>query len=154
MFFSAAIFSCADIAHAQSNIEIVDFNKLQQVFLNKSDTTYYINFFASWCAPCIKELPDFELFAKEQSNQKVKVIYVSLDLVNTYQQSLVPLVNNLKLSQKIYLLNEADPNNWMNKINKEWSGAIPATLIVNQQKKYNKFISNSLSNSTLKKYLP
>ena len=64
MFFSAAIFSCAEIAHAQSNIEIVDFNKLQQVFLNKSDTTYYINFFASWCAPCIKELPDFELFWK------------------------------------------------------------------------------------------
>jgi hypothetical protein len=79
---------------------------------------------------------------------------VSLDFINSYQESLIPLMNKLALTQKVYLLNESDPNKWINEINKNWSGSIPATLIVNHQKKLYKFIPDSISKATLKKYLP
>jgi thiol-disulfide isomerase/thioredoxin len=149
-----AFSSFSYLARGQTVPEILKFKKLAAIIAKTDDTTRVFNFFASWCMPCIKELPEFESLAQEKKHEKVKIIYVSLDFINSYQESLIPLMNKLALTQKVYLLNESDPNKWINEIDKNWSGSIPATLIVNHQKKRYKFIPNSISKATLKKYLP
>jgi thiol-disulfide isomerase/thioredoxin len=144
----------SSLAKGQVAPEILKFKKLEAIIAKTDDTTRVFNFFASWCLPCIKELPELESLAQEKKHEKVKIIYVSLDFINSYQESLIPLMKKLALTQKVYLLNESDPNKWINEIDKNWSGSIPATLIVNHQKKQYKFIPYSISKSTLKKYLP
>src|SRR5690606_6809447 len=51
----------------------------KKYFQKKNDSIYVINFWATWCKPCIKELPAFEKIASEYADKKVKVLLVSLD---------------------------------------------------------------------------
>jgi thiol-disulfide isomerase/thioredoxin len=132
-------------------IEVVKFEKLQSKFKNKSDTTYIVNFFASWCSPCIAELPSIVKFSKENKNTKYKVILVSLDLKKNYLEVLPNLIEKFQISQTIYLLDESDSNSWINKVDKNWSGQIPATFITNGSTKKKKLITDNLNFETIKK---
>lgn len=131
------------------NIQTVKFDALKQCIYNKSDTVYVVNFFASWCKPCIKELPEFVTFANAIKNSKIKLVFVSLDLKND-QGKLLKIVQQNSL-QNVYLLDESNANNWINKIDKHWSGAIPATLIIKKGKN-KKFIVDAISCETLFKF--
>ena len=132
------------------NVQIVKFDALKQCIYNNSDTVYVVNFFASWCKPCLKEMPEFITFDKGIKNSKIKMLYVSLDIKND-QEKLLKIVQQYSL-QNVYLLDESNANNWINKIDKHWSGAIPATLIV-KKGKYKKFIADAISSQTLFKLI-
>jgi|TARA_R100000479_G_scaffold34767_1_gene15137 thiol-disulfide isomerase/thioredoxin len=107
-----------------------DFETFQKKILQKNnDTTYVVNFWATWCKPCVKELPYFERINKEYADKKVKVILASLDFPNKVQSQVVPFIKKNKLHSEIVLLDDADANSWIPKVSEEWSGAIPATVI-------------------------
>ncbi len=127
------VLSFSNNTEAQS-IQIVKFNELKQRVFNHSDTTYVVNFFASWCKPCLEEIPTFMQFIDSTKNTKTKVLFVSVDLKNELDKSLKTVVEKYNLPP-IYLLDETNANNWINNIDKNWSGAIPATLIVKKGKK-------------------
>jgi thiol-disulfide isomerase/thioredoxin len=133
------------------NIEIIKFEKLQSKFKNKSDTTYIVNFFASWCSPCLAELPLILKFSKENKYTKYKVLLVSLDFKKNYLDVLPTLIEKFQISQTIYLLDESDSNNWISKLDKNWSGQIPATFITNGSTKKKKLITDNLNFETIKK---
>jgi thiol-disulfide isomerase/thioredoxin len=113
-------------------IKVVDYEGLKPYLNKQNDTTYIINFWATWCGPCVKELPYFEKITENYKDQKLKVILVSLDFPKSYQKSLVPFVKRKALKSEVILLNDPDSNNWISKIDKNWSGAIPATIIYNK----------------------
>lgn len=127
---------------AQS-IQVVKFNELKQRIFNQTDTTYVVNFFASWCAPCIKEIPAFLQLMNSTQNTKTKVLFVSVDFKTDAEKNLEHIINKLHLPP-IYLLDEPNGNVWINEIDNNWSGGIPATLIIKKNKK-RKFIVNSLT---------
>ena len=105
-------------------------------FLNqKDDTVYVVNFWATWCAPCIKELPSFEEIGKKYKDQKVKVILVSLDFPKKVESNLIPFIERKKLVSEVIHLDDPDANSWIEKIDKNWSGAIPATIIYRNDSK-------------------
>lgn len=128
------------------NIQVLKFDALKQCIYNNSDTVYVVNFFASWCKPCIQEIPEFVTFAKAIKNSKIKLVFVSLDLKND-QEKLLKIVQQYSL-QNVYLLDENNANNWINRIDKHWSGAIPATLII-KKGKHKKLIADAISSQTL-----
>jgi thiol-disulfide isomerase/thioredoxin len=131
---------------AQS-IQIVKFDGLKNIIFNKSDTTYVINFFASWCKPCLEEIPTFIQFIDSTKNTKTKVLFVSVDLKNELNKSLIAVVKKYSLPP-IYLLDEPNSNNWISDIDKNWSGAIPATLIVKKGRKKH-FITSTITYQNL-----
>lgn len=104
------------------------FDAFEKAILKEDDNTYVINFWATWCAPCIKELPYFEQLHKD--NPKVKVILVSLDSRKDLEKKLIPFVAKKQLTAEVILLSDKDYNAWLDKIDDSWSGAIPATLII------------------------
>lgn len=104
--------------------------------LSKNDAkTYVINFWATWCAPCVKELPAFEKLLDTYKDQNVEVLLVSLDFPSQIQSKLIPFLKKNQLKAQVVLLNDPDQDSWIPKINKNWSGAIPATLIYNSKKR-------------------
>ncbi|MFN3754349.1 TlpA family protein disulfide reductase [Flavobacterium sp.] len=109
------------------------FDSFEKAVIKENDTVYVINFWATWCAPCIKELPYFEKLHTD--NKKVKVILVSLDSQKDLEKKLVPFVERKKITAEVLLLSDKDYNTWLSKIDKDWSGAIPATLIIHGKKK-------------------
>ncbi len=111
------------------------FEDLAYIFQQQSDTTYVINFWATWCKPCIEELPYFESLTKQYSDQKVKVILVNLDFENQLTTKLLSFVKENHLQSSVVVLLDPDSNDWMNKVNSQWSGAIPITIIYKQQQR-------------------
>lgn len=117
------------------DLEIFNFNELEPLLNINDDKIYVVNFWATWCAPCVKELPYFEALNQEYKSKNVEVILVSLDFPKQYETKLMPFVVKHNLKSKIVILNDVDSNTWIPKVNKDWSGAIPATLIYNKKER-------------------
>ena len=110
------------------------------------------NFWATWCAPCIKELPYFEKVNREQNT--VDVVLVSLDLdLDPNPEKVFRFIERKKIQSKVMILNERDPNSWINKIDKEWSGALPATIIINTKTGKRKFVEGQLEEGELERLI-
>ena len=126
----AGIEQKSDIAEL-SKIPSYNFDEMERKYiLNNDDVTYVLNFWATWCKPCVKELPAFEKLNSEYKDKSVKVVLVSLDFPEKLLSGVVPFVENYGLKSQVILLDDDDANRWIPKVSEEWSGAIPATLIV------------------------
>lgn len=146
------IISLALITHTiySQNVSVIKITDLEKRIRNNSDTTYIVNFWATWCVPCVKELPDFDSINTTYINKKVKVILVSLDFKEDLKIKLLPFISTKKVRSEVVLLDELNANYFIPKISDEWSGAIPATLIINNQKKLNRFFEKKLNYEFLK----
>lgn len=109
--------------------------ELQKILSVKNDTTYVVNFWATWCAPCIKELPHFVKLQDEYKDRAVKVILVSLDFESQLQKRVIPFLKQRNIKLSTFLLAENNPNSFIDSVDPSWSGAIPATVIVNKNKR-------------------
>ncbi len=118
-----------------TKIPVVDYNGLAPIFAQKSDTTYVINFWATWCKPCVAELPYFLELHEKYKDQKYKFIFVSLDFPKQIQKKLVPFLEKNPLPGEVIVLDDADANSWIPKVDPKWSGAIPATVVYNGDRK-------------------
>lgn len=104
--------------------------------INRIDTTQgtlVINFWATWCKPCVQELPAFDSLTT--SNNTCKVILVSLDFKEDIKKKVTPFLKKNKIQSECVLLDEVNGNDYINKISEAWSGAIPATLFVRKGRK-------------------
>ena len=115
----------------KDTIEVVDFDGLYSKIDLSVDKTYVINFWATWCAPCVKELPYFEEVNKEFKDKNTEVILVSLDFPSQIESKLKPYLKKNKIKSKVILLDDSKMNTWVPKVSEQWDGGIPATLIVN-----------------------
>ena len=122
-------FSCSD--KTKDSIEVVDFDSFYSKIDLSSDNTYVINFWATWCSPCVKELPYFESVNREYSEKNVKVILVSLDFPSQIESKLMPYLKKNKIKSNVILLDDSKMNKWVPRVSEKWDGGIPATLIVN-----------------------
>jgi len=122
-------FSCVD--NSSDSIEIVDFEGFYSKIDLTTDKTYVINFWATWCAPCVKELPYFEKVNKEFKDKNVEVILLSLDFPSQIETKLIPYLKRNKIKSKVILLDDSKMNTWVPRVSEQWDGGIPATLIVN-----------------------
>jgi thiol-disulfide isomerase/thioredoxin len=104
-----------------------------------NDTTYIINFWATWCAPCVKELPVFDTIANKFAGKPVKVILVSLDFPKDVVGKLPNFIEKKGIKQEVLFLDELYENEWIPKVDSTWQGNIPATWIVNAKKKERHF---------------
>jgi thiol-disulfide isomerase/thioredoxin len=123
------------------NPTVYKINDLLNRINNTSDTTYVVNFWATWCKPCVAELPEFEKLHidSKEKNRKVKVLLVSMDFVEELNKKLKDFLAKNKYTCEIVLLDEINGNDFINKISEKWSGAIPATLITKKDKTQNYF---------------
>ena len=122
----------------------LDYPQLQHLLNQNSETVQVVNFWATWCAPCIKELPYFEELNKLKG---VEVLLVSLDFPKHKQKRLIPFVEKHKLQSRVVHLDDEDENYWINEISTTWSGALPATLIYSQNRRG--FYEQSFTNDEL-----
>lgn len=118
-----------------------EFEDLAFVLSYDNDTTYVINFWATWCKPCVEELPFFEKAYRAFEDKPVKFIMISLDFKNQIQSKLIPFVEKRRDMPETWALLDQDGNSWIPKVDEEWDGAIPVTLFYKKDKR--KFVGQS-----------
>ena len=131
------------------SVNAYDFSGLEYYLNQKNDTTYVVNFWATWCEPCVEELPHFEKLNEKYKEDKVKVILVSLDIFKQVETKLLPFIKEKQLKSEVIYLRDPDQNTWLPKVDSTWSGAIPATVIYNKEQR--KFYERSFTYEELEK---
>lgn len=140
----------ADLS-AQS-IQKLSIRQLTQ-WIDTSTTPLVINFWASWCAPCVREIPWFEKNIAKYSDKKLKLLLVSLDFADDYPDAIVAFAKKHNYQSEIVWLNESNPDSFCPKIDKSWDGTIPVSLFVNNAKKYRQFFNQQLPEPRLEQEL-
>lgn len=138
----------AEYADLEKDVVTVNFEGLETYIDRHPSRTLVINFWATWCKPCIAELPAFEKLREAFTYDDVAVILVSLDFPDQLQE-LHSFIKKKNLQSEIVFLNDGNANEWIPKIDKNWSGAIPATLI--RTNKNRSFYEQSFTYEELKK---
>ncbi len=111
-----------------SQVPELSFEQLEPRLSTTSDSLYVVNFWATWCVPCVKELPEFEKLREVYSDKNVKVLLVSLDNPRHMQTRVLPFIQEHNLKSEIVLLDDPRSNQWIPLVDESWSGAIPATI--------------------------
>lgn len=108
-------------------LEVVSFKTFEQMTQKPSDKIRIYNFWATWCAPCVKEMPAFEKVSSE--DQGVDLFFISLDDGRRLER-VASFIEKRAVKSPVFLLDDEDFNSWTKKVSEKWSGAIPATLFV------------------------
>jgi thiol-disulfide isomerase/thioredoxin len=142
-YFISFLFICSILVSCQSqqanpndNIEIISsFDQLEQRYKNDDDTTFVINFWATTCPPCLREMPHFKELEKQSHQDKVKILLVSLDALKDYEKRVIPFVKKHQIIPEVVLLADENYSAWTDEIDPSWFGALPATYIKHGDKK-------------------
>ena len=146
------LFGLAHSTVAQT-VPVIGLDQLETRLQNGKDTTYVVNFWATWCGPCVKELPFFENLHLASSGSNRKVLLVSLDFSSQLDSKVIPFVKKKGLQSEVVLMDENKPNQWIPRVSENWTGALPATLFINTQKKTRHFHEGSFKEGDLEKVL-
>lgn len=116
-------------------VAVWNMEQLQAAAAQKNnDTLYVVNFWATWCKPCVNEMPFFEKAAGHFASEKVKVVFVSMN--SAKELVLVEkFVADKQVKNDVAILSAGNPNNWIDKVDSSWSGAIPATIMYRKGRK-------------------
>jgi thiol-disulfide isomerase/thioredoxin len=136
-------------------LEVFDYDGLEPLINKGDDKVHVVNFWATWCAPCVKELPYFEEINKTYKNNNVEVLLVSLDFPRDYDSKLKPFIKKHNLQSKIVAFDDVNQNRWIPAINEKWTGALPATIIYNKNKRqfYERSFTKEELETELKQFL-
>lgn len=118
-----------------TTVKSYTYSQLKPLLEKKDDKTYIVNFWATWCGPCVKELPYFEQINKVYAAKNVEVLLVSLDFPKQVEKKLIPFIEKKNLQSQVVLLDDINEDVWIKAIDSNWSGAIPATIIYNKNKR-------------------
>jgi len=146
----SSIFFFATVSFSQS-IPKMKMADVVKSFSNGSDTVYVVNFWATFCKPCVGEIPSFINVVNRYKGQKVKLLLVSLDLPDYYPAKIASFVKQRHFNTNIAWLNETNADIFCPMIDKKWSGAIPATIIVNGKTGYKKFFEDEMTGEQFEK---
>ncbi|WP_158617957.1 TlpA family protein disulfide reductase [Chitinophaga lutea] len=141
------LFAYASTAQDVRRIGAADLKTL----LHHPDTALVINLWATWCAPCLKEMPWFEKQAKALTNKPVKFIFLSLDMDDAYPQKIRRFITQQKITSTVLWLDEPNANKYASLLDPRWEGSIPATIFINSKRNYRQMVEGQISEAELKK---
>ena len=142
------LFSILNVGQSSAqSVREIDSDALEALTSSMNDTTYVVNFWATWCSPCVKEIGYFEELHRQIESAYVKVILVSLDFPRQVESRVIPFLREKEITAEVLLMTDLDYNSWIDRVDPGWSGAIPATIIYNREKRV--FLEQELTRDEL-----
>jgi thiol-disulfide isomerase/thioredoxin len=88
-----------------------------------------INFWATWCGPCVAEFHEFVAFDEKYRKQGLRIVSISADEVSDLQSKVIPFVKQKNALFDVFVQDVEDPQLMIDLIDKNWEGALPATFV-------------------------
>lgn len=131
-----------------SQIKTVTLPILKQIINEQANDQVLVNFWATWCKPCVAELPELEKINADK-NSKIKVLLVSMDFLSDGHK-VEKMVTSKNLKSEVLLMNAPDQNQFIDQVSKNWSGAIPASWFINKKTGKKFLIEKALNESQIR----
>ena len=132
-----------DILYCQSAgelvVETINVEKLEEFLSNRNDKPLLINVWATWCVPCREEFPDLVEISKKYKT-KIDFVGISVDFPEEIDSKVIPFLEKHNAGFTNFIVDVKDPDHFINLLNKEWSGAIPATFLYDKNGKQLKYL--------------
>ncbi len=125
-------------------VKKVSINELEN-YIQSSTRPLVVNFWATWCAPCLHELPYFQQTVRQYADKNVELVLVSMDLPRGPEKKIQDFAVQHALQGTIFWLNETNADLFCPKIDASWDGSIPSTLFINKKTGYRKFFDRQLT---------
>lgn len=151
--FSLIILSSFLFTASGQKFQFIKVPELEKILNNPENKLFVINFWATWCPPCIREFPNFEKVSKEFSQSEVKFIMVSLDFPSELEEKLIPFIEKNNVSLDVALMTDLDYDSWIDKVDASWHGEIPSTLVFNNSRKKRQFHLGEIDEAGLRKLI-
>lgn len=151
LLLAGFILATLNLASLQGQeIEKIGIPELEKILAGTENQLHVVNFWATWCPPCVTELPYFEKLSKEYRDKGVKFILISLDFPSQIDSKLIPFLKRNKITADVRVMTNIDYNSWIDKVDTSWQGNIPVTLIFNNEKKIKYFHPSELTEKELR----
>lgn len=148
-FFLAIFLFIVVLGNSQEvkSVKVTDLEKT----IKESKGPLIVNFWATFCVPCLQEMPYFQEMANDYKSKNVSLVFVSLDMKEAYPTKVNETAKTLKLVYPVVWLNETNADYFCPKIDTSWTGGMPSSLFVNNATGYHKFFEEQLSKERLEK---
>ena len=149
IIFSLLLVGTCSFSYAQ-NIPKWKLDDLKSAIKDADKPTIF-NFWATICKPCVEEIPYFQQLVKKYDSAGVRLILVSLDLPEAYPKQISFFAFKRGFKAPIKFLDETNADIFCPVVDSSWSGALPASLFINNKTGYRKFFEEQLGKEKLEK---
>lgn len=130
-------------------VQVIAAEELKSLLERNRGRVTVINLWATWCPPCVAEMPELQQFHDRNADRDVFLAAVSADAVETLETAVSPFVKKQSLSFPVYILKEVDPDELGRMLGAEISGALPTTLVYSRDGKLAKIWEGQIHLSDL-----
>lgn len=128
-----------------NEVKVIKYEELFSKINQPTDQLIAVNFWATWCGPCVEEIPHFnEIVDKYKDNENLKVLFVSMDRLKQLEK-VNQFVKSKNMNAEVVLLDDNKRmNEWIPAIDKSWSGNIPVTAFYKNGQKVH-FVNSEMN---------
>jgi thiol-disulfide isomerase/thioredoxin len=136
---------------AQAAVKVVpaDAPTIKKAIAAQKGHVVLVNFWATWCAPCVAEFPAIVTISRRDKARGLIVIAVSADSAKDLHTKVEPFLAKQKVKFPVYLERSADPEDFINAFDTTWQGDLPRTFIYDRQGHLVKTLSDLQTTRTL-----
>ena len=140
-------------AYAQEDVKVIKYEELFKKVKQPTNQLIVVNFWATWCGPCVEEMPNFtEVNEFYKNNPNFKLLLVSMDRVKQLDKVKQFIVDNNINAEVVILDDNKRYNEWVPQVDSSWSGNIPVTVLYQNGEKVH-FVGSELGKDELEKLI-
>lgn len=149
--FSAIVFLLflSFTLYSQEVKTITSTDEYKALLDNSKGKVILVNFWATWCPPCVKEFPELVKLYNDYKDKEFVLMFISLDDKSEYDSKLLPFLKKQGVDFTSYFGNFSNPETIMNYVDKSWQGEIPYTGIYDKD---GKLVKSLLGNKTYEQF--
>jgi thiol-disulfide isomerase/thioredoxin len=115
------------------NVKAIGEPELKSILNSHQGQLLLVNVWATWCKPCREEFPDLVRLQDFYKGKNVRVITISADYPDEIESKILPFLKKFNINFPVYVQNFPKQEDFINRMNKDWNGALPATFIYDKK---------------------
>lgn len=109
--------------------EVVSIETLKSRLSQLKGQVAVVNFWATWCEPCVEEMPELIEFDRKYRTKSVRFLSVSADHPDDLEDRILPYMKKAEIHFPVLVVGGESPDDLVKAVDPKWQGSLPATFV-------------------------